>query len=382
MDGGIYFVLAGLLPSLVSAGEEGSIIEAFGARDRYSDEDAGKWTPVTTRTFPAWPPAGFAYAPGLKAAVRAFRPDVMHIHGLWCHSALASLQIHRRDAVPYIVTPHGMLDPWALRFSSLKKRIAAAVFQREQLARAAVIHAGSVSEANAIRSYGLTNPIAIIPNGVNLPVLPETPATHPPANRDRPRTLLFIGRIHPKKGLAELIAAWIPFSARGQSGELWQLVIAGWNEVGHEQTLKLRVTQADADDRIRFAGPLWGAAKTEALQNADAVVLPSLSEGMPMSVLESWAFAKPTLITPACNLPEGISAGAALPITPDRDGITTGLHQLASLSRDELHQMGNSARRLAEAKFAWPQIAATMHRLYASVANGKMPPADLLAPSP
>jgi glycosyltransferase involved in cell wall biosynthesis len=382
LDGGIYFALAGLLPALASEMGTTGALRAFGSRDVHSDEDQARWSPVPTTTFHSWPPASFAYAPALGAALRAFQPHVMHIHGMWSHAALASLQVSRRNHIPYIVSPHGMLDPWALRFSSWKKKIAAALFQRRQLERATVLHALSASEAQAFREFGLTNPIVIIPNGVDLPVIDPLTIASTDGNSDRPHTLLFIGRIHPKKGLAALIEAWIPFSAKGQPGESWRLVIAGWNEIGHEEVLRAQTRAGSADDRITFAGPLWGEAKVAALRRADAFILPSLSEGLPMSVLEAWAYAKPALITPACNLAEGVTAGAALSITPDAAGISIGLHQLTGLPVDRLHQMGISARRLAEAKFAWPQIAATMHRLYTGVANGETPPADLLAPSP
>lgn len=381
-DGGIFFALAGLLPALARSSEGSLSLAAFGARDPESDVDRAQWSPVATRTPSAWPPASFAYAPGLVPAVRAFAPDLLHVHGLWSYASAACLAIARRDRKPYVVSPHGMLDPGALRFSRWKKQIASSLFQREHLARAAVLHALSSAEARGIRAAGYTGPVVVLPNGVNLPALVSgnTEAATPAS--DRPRTLLFIGRIHPKKGLTALVDAWIPFSARGAAGANWRLVIAGWNEVAHEEMLRAKVAVAHADDRVVFAGPLWGEAKNAALRAADAFVLPSQSEGLPMSVLEAWAMGKPALITPACNLPEGIAAGAALAITPDSGGIFHGLERLARLSEADLRAMGNSAHQLVEARFAWPAIAANMVRLYESVARGQPPPSDLLACDP
>ncbi|GAB1490104.1 glycosyltransferase [Opitutaceae bacterium] len=378
-DGGIFFALAGLLPALARSGEGFLSLTAFGARDPESDVDLPQWSPVPTQTFTAWPPASFAYAPGLVPAVRTFAPDLLHVHGLWSHASVACLAVARRDRKPYVVSPHGMLDPGALRFSRWKKQIASALFQRDHLDRAAVLHALSATEARGIREAGYTGPVAILPNGVNLPTAApdRTSATKPASARSR--TLLYLGRIHPKKGLPALIEAWIPFSAHGALGANWRLVIAGWNEVAHEEALRAQVAAAQADDRVVFAGPLWGEAKDAALGAADAFILPSLSEGLPMSVLEAWARGKPALITPACNLPEGLAAGAALPITPDAAGIHQGLERLARLDDAELRSMGISAHQLVEAKFAWPAIAANMIRLYQSVARGQPPPPDLLA---
>lgn len=378
-DGGIFFALAGLLPALARSGEGSLSLAAFGARDQDAAVDLAQWSPVPTQTFAAWPPASFAYTPGLVPAVRTFAPDLLHVHGLWSYASVACLAVARRDRKPYVVSPHGMLDPGALRFSRWKKQIASALFQRDHLDRAAVLHALSATEARGIREAGYTGPVAILPNGVNLPTLVSAQAASAAPASDRPRTLLFIGRIHPKKGLPALIDAWIPFSARGAVGSNWRLVIAGWNEVSHEETLRAQVSAAQAEDRVVFAGPLWGEAKDAALRAADAFVLPSLSEGLPMSVLEAWAMAKPALITPACNLPEGLAAGAALAITPDPPGIHQGLERLAQLDDAGLKSMGISAHRLVEAKFAWPAIAANMIRLYQSVARGQPPPPDLLA---
>lgn len=377
-DGGIFFALAGLLPALARL-PAAPQLAAFGAQDQESTADMAQWAPVPTHTFRAWPPPSFAYAPGLVPALRAFAPHLLHVHGLWSYASVACLQVARKDGRPYIISPHGMLDPGALRFSPAKKRIAAALFQRDHLDRASALHALSDAEARGIRAAGYAGPIVILPNGVDLPDISSDARKRPTGGTGRHRTLLFIGRIHPKKGLAALVEAWIPFSAPGGPGEAWRLVIAGWNEVGHEESLRAQVRAANAEDRFTFAGPLWGPAKAEALRNADAFVLPSLSEGLPMSVLEAWAAGKPALITPACNLPEGVAAGAAIGITPDPAGVLHGLQQLAKRSDSDRADMGISARRLVEARFAWPAIAANMLRLYEAVANGQPPPADLLA---
>ncbi len=380
-DGGIFFALAGLLPALARSGS-GLSFAGFGAQDPDSAVDVAQWAPVPTHTFPAWPPRSFAYAPGLLSALRDFAPDVLHVHGLWSYASVACLQVARKDDRPYVISPHGMLDPGALRFSPGKKRIASLLFQREHLERAAVVHALSLVEARGIRAAGYSGAIAVLPNGVDLPPPRSNLPPPPAADANRPRTLIFVGRIHPKKGLAALVDAWIPFSARGACGEAWRLVIAGWNEVSHEETLRARVRAAGADDRVVFAGPLWGEAKARALREADAFVLPSLSEGLPMSVLEAWAAGLPALITPACNLPEGVAAGAAIEVTADAAGIHAGLETLAGLPDSTREAMGNSARRLVEARFAWPAIAANMIRLYQAVAAGSPPPPDLLATAP
>jgi poly(glycerol-phosphate) alpha-glucosyltransferase len=157
------------------------------------------------------------------------------------------------------------------------------------------------------------------------------------------KTLLFLGRIHPKKGLVGLIRAWAeiqnPKSGINNSKD-WQLVIAGWDQGGHEEELKslcgelgLRVfsrldagdlklnsyklktppPEAEATDVV-FWGPAFGPEKEALLRSASAFVLTSFSEGLPMSVLEAWSYGLPVLMNPECNLQEGFACGAALEI--------------------------------------------------------------------
>jgi poly(glycerol-phosphate) alpha-glucosyltransferase len=130
-------------------------------------------------------------------------------------------------------------------------------------------------------------------------------------------------------------------------------------------------------DSVEFIGPLFGQAKAAALSSADAFVLPSRSEGLPMAVLEAWSHAKPVLITTACNLTEGVTAGAAIETEPTRTSIADGLARLAKLDSEGLDAMGRRGRELVEARFSWPKIAADLGRVYAAVAAGRDLPSEL-----
>ena len=128
---------------------------------------------------------------------------------------------------------------------------------------------------------------------------------------------------------------------------------------------------------MEFAGPLWGERKQAALASADAFILPSRSEGLPMAVLEAWAHGKPALITSACNLPEGFAAGAALEIAPTVESILDGLKRFAALPAAQVAHMGDCGRRLVEQNYAWPKLAQDMTRLYAAAVAHQNIPADL-----
>ena len=375
LEGGIFFALSGLLPKLAeTAGME---LRAFGAADAHTSEDSRRLLPLKVEAFPPWPPTSFGYSPRLLPALRRFSPDALHVHGLWAYVNLASLLVHRSRNTPLIVSPQGMLDAWALALSGTRKKIAGRLFQNAQLRAAAVLHALNASEARAFRSYGLNGPIAVIPNGVDLPSGPVAAPPWDSSPSGRTRTLLFIGRIHPKKGLEPLIRAWIPFSITPQ-GERWRLVIAGWDEIGFEATLRAMVGAAVATDSVLFSGPLWGEQKQAAYAAADAFVLPSFSEGLPMTVLEAWSYSKPALISAACNLPEGVAAGAALEVNPTVEGIASALARLAETPASDLQAMGTCGRHLVEQRFTWTKLSSDFMRLYQAVAARQPLPPDLL----
>lgn len=378
LNGGIFFAQIGILPQMARQGGTDLDLRVFGGADALSEQDGGCWPPVAVENFHLWPPRDFAYSPQWLPALRAFRPDVVHGHGLWIYPSWVSLRLHLQDGIPLIVSPHGMLDAWALSLSRLKKRLIARLFERAHLEAAAAIHALNHAEARAIRAYGIDNPVVVIPNGVDLPVETHAAKPRPDAPEGRDRTLFFLGRLHPKKGLEPLIEAWSQFTREGQPGRRWRLVIAGWDEVNLEARLRARVAAMPAKNSVEFTGPLWGEQKAAAYAAADAFILPSFSEGLPMTVLEAWSHGKPVLLSPACNLPEGVAAGAAREITPTPEGIALGLNWLAGLSDDEMRAMGAAGRRLIEQRFTWARLSADMIRLYTAVAARQPPPADLL----
>jgi len=229
------------------------------------------------------------------------------------------------------------------------------------------VRALSEGEAGSIRSYELGNPICVIPNGIDLPDLSESNAKTQSENR---KTLLYLGRLHPKKNISNLIRAWNEtFNSQRGSGNHWVLAIAGWDQGGYESELK----RIAAGDSVVFLGSRFGAEKSECYRTCDAFILPSLSEGLPMTVLEAWAYAKPVLMTPECNLPEGFLANAALRIGPSAEEIAAGLKQLVEMSTDDRAAMGARGRDLVTRDFSWPRIGEQMRAVYDWVLGGEMP---------
>ena len=370
--GGLLFAVSRLAQTLVASGQADA--EVLGIEDAHTRDDLSQWGAAAPHVFRRYGPAAFGYAPGIALALGRNGCDLAHTHGLWMYPSLTVHRWARARAQPYLVTPHGMLDPWAVRNSRWKKRLAGWAYERAHLRGAVCLHALCKAEAQAMRDYGLRNPLCVIPNGMDLPEQPSEPPPRWAATLPRgARVLLYLGRLHPKKGLPGLLAAWGLARAEAQRAG-WHLVIAGWDQGGHEAQLAAQVDRDGLKGEVHFVGPQFGGDKAASYGRANALVLSSLSEGLPMTVLEGWANRLPVLMTPACNLPEGFSAGAALEMAPNPEAIAAALQQLFAMTDSERHSMGERGRRLVAARFSWPRVAEQMLAVYLWVlGQGPMP---------
>jgi poly(glycerol-phosphate) alpha-glucosyltransferase len=184
------------------------------------------------------------------------------------------------------------------------------------------------------------------------------------------KVLLFLGRLHPKKGVPNLLQAWVACQKTELEARNWTLVVAGGGQAEYENLLKGMVTELGISDSVAFPGPLFDAAKDCALRRAQAFVLPSFSEGLPVAVLEAWAYGLPALITPQCNLPEGFMEGAAIKTDPAAGSLTEGLRTLFAMNASDRAQMGARGRQLVERKFSWPNVTRQMVSVYEWVLGG------------
>lgn len=362
--GGLFESVRSLTFAVVEQSHFDNIV--FGLRDDYTDEDRAAWDPLRTRICDTRGPRMFGYAPDLYASLMDSKADLLHNHGIWMYPSVAVRRYARAHSIPYIVSPHGMLDPWAISNSRWKKLLARAVYEGEHLREAACIRALCEEEAQAIRDFGIDTPVCIVPNGIDLP--PDEPAPAPRWRDTVPqgrKVLLYLGRIHPKKGLPFLIDAWARVArAKSRTLDEWHLVIAGWDQGGHESELKAQVESSGLARSITFAGPQFGEDKRSTYSAADAFVLPSLGEGMPMVVLEAWAHRLPVLITPQCNFGKSFAIGAALRIQPDAASVAAGLEELFRLSDAERAAIGEKGREWVKSRFVWGTIGAEMGRVY------------------
>lgn len=300
------------------------------------------------------------FSTDIHRIVREENADIIHQQGIWMYYSYATLvEKWKKTRCKVIIEPHGMLDPWAVRNSGWKKKIVGHLFEYRNLRSADCIHALCQSEYESIRKFGLKNPVAIIPNGINLPQAPRYKRDH------KKKILLFIGRIHPKKGIKELIGGLKIMKEENPSlFNSWEIHIAGWDQNGHLNELKHLVETYNLVNDVKFVGSLYGKAKEKALCQANAFVLPSFSEGLPMSVLEAWAYELPVVMTDFCNIPEGFHHKCAVQVEPTPHDISAKLTSLFQLSDMELMKIGKRGKELVSKSFTWEVIAKQTVELY------------------
>jgi poly(glycerol-phosphate) alpha-glucosyltransferase len=401
--GGLHDSVRRLVQCLASHGVG---VQVLTLQDEFTENDIHLWDPVHVDAFVFAKPRSFGYARGFLSKLNQYSPDLVHTYGIWQYTSIATTKYCSRFRVPYMISPHGMLDPWAVNHHRWRKAIAYAMYEHQHLRGAACLRALCESEASSMRKLGLRNPIAVIPNGIDLPdegtnqiAIQQNPFSCVNRNDDPRKILLYLGRIHPKKGLVNLLNAWKIMLSKTRTARRheWILAIAGWDQGGHESDLKrlasdLEISWTDNRDgqgdthgleaetaaqerrppssgnrkapSVVFMGPQFGMDKASCYANCDAFVLPSFSEGLPMVILEAWAYGKPVIMTPECNLPEGFAANAALRVETNTQNIAQCLSSLTEMDEEELQSIGNYGRDLVVQRFTWSSIANQLKTTY------------------
>jgi poly(glycerol-phosphate) alpha-glucosyltransferase len=385
LNGGLFEAERNLQRELTR--EKSYHVQVVGLRDEFSDRDLQDWAPLLPIACRVSGPRAFGYSPEMMKALLETRSDLAYSAGLWKYPSWAAARWARKQRRPLVVAPHGMLDPWALRHSRVRKVVAGWLYQNAQLNQAACLRALCRNEAQALRAYGLKNPICIIPNGVTLPDCHHNNngAETTPLDGDGKigkKVLLYLGRLHPKKGLTNLLEAWrlvqLDKSTGGNSGPSdWMLAVAGWNQGHYETDLRRQVVESRIEHSVSFLGPRFGRDKAECYRTCDAIILPSFSEGIPMVVLEAWSHRKPVLMTPQCNLSDGFSAHAAIQVETTPESIRQGLRTLFDMSINDRQSMGQRGFKLVSEGFTWPRIASQMRSLLTWVVEGGQQPGNL-----
>jgi glycosyltransferase involved in cell wall biosynthesis len=305
---------------------------------------------------------------GLTRALREVAPkvDVIHNHGLWLMPNVEAGRVALLAGKPFIVAPRGMLSSTALAFSPIKKRIVWALLQGDVVRRASCIHATSEQEYNEIRDFGLQNPIAIIPNGIDIP----EPDIHPTTAIDGGRNILSLGRIHPKKGLDRLVRAWAQVEF---SHPEWRLRIVGPDELGHAGELTALAARLKTQ-RVSIEGPVVGDVKTAAYRDADLFVLPTLNENFAVTVAEALAAGTPVIATKGAPCRGLECEGCGWWIDHGIEPLVATLAEAMDMERGVLRAKGAKGRAWMKRDFSWDRVAHDMLAVYGWLSSGSEMP--------
>ncbi len=366
--GGVATAIHELAPYLVKHGIAVKIYTTEGHRTGTPDL---KPSGVTITSYPTdflariWPGHSFRLQNALPDSLADF--DLVHIHELWHYPAYLAAREAIRRSKPYVVTIHGELEPWALKYRGLKKQIYACLIQKRHLNSATVIHCLTEAESAQVRQFGATAPTMVIPNGIS-------PKSWDPSNSkfelsrkyphlDDKLIILFLGRIHQKKGLDLLIAAYQEIVQKYRDEV--RLVIAGPDD-GYEPELIRLIHEAGIRDQVLTVGPVTGRDKHILLEAAAVFALPSYSEGFSVAVLEAMSSGTPVIISEQCHFPEVGENKAGIVISTNVDQVYNALDKL--LSNSELRrQFGENGRKLVYERYTWDEIARQIADLYRSL---------------
>ncbi|MEM1255554.1 MAG: glycosyltransferase [Cyanobacteria bacterium P01_H01_bin.21] len=291
--------------------------------------------------------------------------DIIHNHGLWMMPNLYARKASCKANIPLIISPRGALEPWSLNRSKLIKKIAWSLYEFENLTSASLFHATSEQEANSIRMLGFRQPIAIIPNGVNV--------EHNSCNNSREKLvknfpklkdkkwLLFMSRIHPKKGLDNLLMVWKDLQYEFPD---WHLVLAGPDSSDYLSEVLNFSKKLGISETVTFTGMLVEDYKDAALWNSELFVLPSYSENFGIAIAEALAYEVPAITTKGTPWQDLEQHECGWWIDVDKHSLFDSLHEAMSLPEERRKDMGRRGRKLVESKYSWASVGEKMSIVY------------------
>jgi glycosyltransferase involved in cell wall biosynthesis len=356
--GGPSYAVPRLCKALAATGVESTLlsVQATG-KDMSESSEEGYRDRRFARKYAGTPVLGrLCISPGLGSALRTSSADVIHNHGLWLMPNLQAGWAARLARTPLVVGPRGMLNSAALEFSSKKKRVFWQLMQGPAIRHAACLHATSDEEYRYIREFGLSSPVAIIPNGIEVPEEQSQPVMA--AGSDR--VVLSLGRIHPIKGLDRLVRSWARVEADFPK---WRLRIVGFDERNHAQELRALVRHKGLT-RVSIEPPIYGNEKHDAYLQADLFVLASLDENFAVTVAEALAAGTPVISTRGAPWSGIERMGCGWWIDHGVEPLAAALTTAMAMPRQSLRAMGAKGCEWMRQDFSWERVAHDMLSVY------------------
>ncbi|MEL6458188.1 MAG: glycosyltransferase [Cyanobacteria bacterium J06621_15] len=318
--------------------------------------------------FPCWYHNDFIVSPALINWLfkNVKNYNLVHTHTIFSPLMSLSHWACKYNKIPYVMTPHGMLEPWALSYKASKKYFYYSMFEKSALQKATAVQVLASSEAQQLQSLGFQHSV-VVPNGIHrseFATLPKPEIFYQkyPETREK-KLILFLGRIDPKKGLNLLAPAFA--KVKNQFPQT-HLIVAGPDNIGFLATVKNYFKQVGCLDSVTFTGMLQGSIKQAALAAANLYVAPSYSEGFSMSVLEGMASELPCVITTGCNFPEAATAKAVSEVDINSDAIADALIEFL-VNPQKAKKIGERARYFIFQNYTWEKAAKKLSQVYNNI---------------
>jgi len=295
------------------------------------------------------------------------KPALIHQHGLWLDPYRVAAKFARQYKIPHIISLHGMLEPWSLKRSQWKKRLAWLAFQGRDIRLASCLHVATEREAENIRKLGIKTPVAVIPNGIQVAGVrsqeSEASLHHIdfyPELRNK-RIILFLGRIHPVKGLDFFAKVWKKIADDFPD---WQWVIAGPDEDNYQSELQILFEQLGISNQITFVGTIAGEKKSALLRASDLLILPSYLESFGIVVLEALNEGVPVMASTNCPWSDLEIHGCGWWLKQDVTVWESALRKVMSMNHETLKAFGIKGKSLVKKKYSQDNLVNSMTELY------------------
>lgn len=354
-SGGPSRTVTHLVDALTNTGVEVSLFSQSQVNEPFIAPESAQVRLSMARSAAAWRlKLGLPLKQTLEEQLALRPPHILHSHGLWLPVNHWATQWAQQQGIPLIIHPRGMLEPWAMQQSARKKAFAMALFQRSDLYSARLIVATSSMEFNSIRALGMKQPIAVIPNGIHF----NSHQISGISAHQKSKTVLFLSRLHPKKGIKDLITAWSVIRPSG-----WRLCIAGPDEGGHLAEMKKLTSQLNLETEVDFIGEVQDNNKHHVFNSSSLFVLPTYSENFGVVVAEALSHGLPVITTKGAPWEDLVTYGCGWWIDRGVDALIPALREGIGLSPDSWKTMSDNARAYVR-RFDWNSIALDMKAAY------------------
>lgn len=280
-------------------------------------------------------------------------PDIVHINGIWSPQNWGFQKVAQELKIKVVLSPHGMLESWILQHNPLKKNIALFLFQRNAIKKVDHIHATAEMEKDSIRKLGYQNAISIIPNGIDLSDIKKYKCIY------GTKKIVFLSRIHPKKGIELLLEAW-----RNSDTKDWTLEIAG---TGDEKYIKILSESAQNLKNVFFVGAKFNEEKWNFLRSADVLILPTYSENFAIVVAEALAVGVPVVTTQGTPWEDLRIHQCGWWIDLSVINLKATLLNIFNTPLEKLEIMGNNGKKIVKEKYDIKSIGSKMVELYKNI---------------